>query len=184
MPPDVFVAGLDLAADHPRGGVQAAGLLAQGLVLVELGEGLVDVGGLGFQAACYGGDAGLGGGKAVDAAQPAACAPVERAAALFELGEAFAGDFQAGFDAVRRVNDFAVVKLAGALQDVFADAEPERELGNVLRRCHDDGVGDAVVHQGDGGFLREGVLGGGEAGLVVAGDEGGLDGGSGQGGVV
>jgi len=40
-----------LAADHPRGGVQTAGLLAQGLVLVELGEGLVDVGGLGFQAA-------------------------------------------------------------------------------------------------------------------------------------
>ncbi|EEP68483.1 hypothetical protein GCWU000324_00379 [Kingella oralis ATCC 51147] len=157
--------------------MQTAGLLAQGLVLVELGEGLVDMGGLGFQAACYGGDAWLGGGEAVYAAQPAACAPVERAAALFELGEAFAGDFQAGFYAVGRVDDFAAVELAGALQDVFADAEPERELGNVLRGCHDDGVGDAVVHQGDGGFLREGVLDGGEVALLIACDGAGLDGG-------
>ena len=57
-------------------------------------------------------------------------------------------------DAVIEADDIERFDIVGALDDAFAQAEPDGEVFEVLRRAHHHGVGAAVVGQCQRGLFR------------------------------
>jgi hypothetical protein len=47
------------------------------------------------------------------------------------------------------------VEIGGRPDQLLGDTEAEGEILQILRSCHHDDMGDSVVHDGDGSFLRD-----------------------------
>ena len=56
-------------------------------------------------------------------------------------------------DAVVEMHDIERTDIVRGLHDAFAEAEPDREIPQVLRRSHHHGIGAAIVGQGKRGLL-------------------------------
>ena len=125
---DVFKRMADNALLHPSRAVCGAGLAAQMLVLVQIGQSRLNIGCLNNAAAHHLRQIGLHRGEAVDAAQPAAAAPAHAAAARFQSLKALGSNFQMHFDAVAALLHVDIVSFACLLQNAFAQAEAQCQL--------------------------------------------------------
>src|ERR1700733_518350 len=59
------------------------------------------------------------------------------------------------FDAVIEFHDLEGFDVVSRKHDAFAQAESNREILQILRRRHHDGIGAAIVGQGDRGLFRD-----------------------------
>src|ERR1700739_4202042 len=59
------------------------------------------------------------------------------------------------FDAIVEFDDLKGRDVFSRQHDAFAEAESHREIPEVLRRGHHDGIGAAIVGEGDRGLFRD-----------------------------
>jgi hypothetical protein len=69
----------------------------------------------------------------------------------------------AQFDAGIVLDDFELADVGGGSDEAFGEAEAERKVLEILRRCHHHRIGTAIIAQRDGGFLGNDAFAGGEA---------------------
>ena len=71
-----------------------------------------------------------------------------------EAGRFFVRQPHPQLDAIVEIDDFERGDFLTRLHDSFAEAEADREVVEVLRRAHHDGIGAAVIGERQRGLFR------------------------------